>query len=312
MQENTKQFLWKATFFIGIAFCLMPFADPPLALLAGLLISQTIGHPFPYSAAKYSKYLLQGSVVGLGFGMNLSEAAKAGQTGFVFTVCSISLTLLVGLLLGKWLKNNKKISYLVSSGTAICGGSAIAAVGPLIDAGKEEMSIALGIVFILNSIALLIFPYIGHFFQLTEPQFGLWSAIAIHDTSSVVGAAQKYGPKALEVATTVKLERALWIIPLSFFTAFYFKRKDAKFKFPVFILFFIAAMAISTYIPAISPITPYIVLAAKKGMTITLFLIGCGLSRKAIKSVGIKPLLQGVILWVLISVTSLMVILKLG
>ena len=221
LTENVK----KALFLLGAIACLTPFIDPPLGLLLGLLLSQTIGHPFIQHNKKATKILLQVCVVGLGFGMNLFEAAKAGKEGFIFTVASISITMLAGLFFGRMFKIGDKITYLIAAGTAICGGSAIAAVSPLIDAKEEEISVSLGTVFILNSIALLLFPFIGHYFAMSNAQFGLWSAIAIHDTSSVVGAAQKYGEEALKIATTVKLERALWIIPLSLVTALVFRKK---------------------------------------------------------------------------------------
>lgn len=250
--------------------------------------------------------LLQVSVVGLGFGMNLYSAMKAGSQGVLFTVVSIITTLALGLLLGRLFKTDEKTSYLVAAGTAICGGSAIAAVSPVIQAKEEQISVSLGIVFILNAIALFIFPPIGHWLGLTQTQFGMWSAIAIHDTSSVVGAASRYGAEALEVATTVKLTRALWIIPVALGTSFFFKNTgQKKIKIPYFIGYFILAMVINTYVPAIHPISPYIVAIAKTGLTITLFLIGAGLSKKVLRSVGFRPLVQGVILWIFISLTAL-------
>ena len=295
-------------FISSVLFCISPLSSPPLGLLLGLLLSQTIGHPFLKQNSRLTKILLQLSVIGLGFGMNLFEAAKAGKEGFLFTICSISITLAGGLILGKLLKIDQKISYLLSAGTAICGGSAIAAVGPIIDAKEEQMSVALGTVFILNALALFIFPMIGSDLGLSQYKFGMWAAIAIHDTSSVVGAAQKYGPQALQVAATVKLERALWIIPLSFVTALVFKNKKSPVHIPYFIFIFIAAMTLNTFLPFLHPANEMIVMAAKKGMTITLFLIGAGLSRTALRTVGFKPLLLGIILWVFISAGSLFVI----
>ncbi len=303
-----NELLRKIIFISGVLFCLLPFADPPLALLLGLILSQINGHPFAKYNSKLTKILLQSSVVGLGFGMNLFEAAKAGQEGFWFTVCTICLTFLVGIFLGRFFKIDKIISYLISAGTSICGGSAIAAVSPVIGAKPEQMSVSLGTVFILNSIALLIFPFIGHFFGLSQSQFGLWAAIAIHDTSSVVGAAAKYGTEALQIATTVKLERALWIIPLSIITAIAFKNKNRKINIPYFIFFFILAMALNTFIPQLHDAGQIILLIARKGLTVTLFLIGSGLTRATLKAIGFKPLLLGVILWILISVCSLFVI----
>jgi uncharacterized integral membrane protein (TIGR00698 family) len=256
--------------------------------------------------------LLQVSVVGLGFGMNINSALKTGKEGILFTIVSISVTLLLGFLAGKFLKIEKKTSYLISAGTAICGGSAIAAISPVINAKEKEISVALGTIFILNSIALIIFPIIGHSLNLSQTQFGLWCAIAIHDTSSVVGAASKYGAQALEIATTVKLTRALWIIPIAFASTFIFKNKGSKIKIPYFIGLFVLAMVANTYIPFITKYNSYLTGIAKAGLTLTLFLIGCDLNRKVLQSVGIKPFIQGVILWIIISVGSLWVILSLA
>jgi len=214
--------------------------------------------------------------------------------------------------MGRWLNVDKKTSYLISSGTAICGGSAIAAISPVIKAEEKQISVALGCVFILNSIALFAFPVIGHYFNLSQTQFGLWCALAIHDTSSVVGAAAKFGPHALEVATTVKLARALWIIPVAFASTFIFKNKSKKISIPYFIGLFILAMVANTYIASVSVISPYIMLIAKAGLTLTLFLIGAGLSRKVLASVGFRPLLQGIALWIAISATALYAVMHLA
>jgi uncharacterized integral membrane protein (TIGR00698 family) len=241
--------------------------------------------------------------------MNVNSALSAGKTGFLFTVASIFSTLLLGLLLGKWLKIDSKISHLISCGTAICGGSAIAAIAPVIQSDEKQTSVALGVIFILNSIALFLFPAIGHWLHLSQQEFGLWCAIAIHDTSSVVGAANKYGPEALQIATTVKLARALWIIPVALLTATVFKNKSSKIKIPYFIGLFILAMILNTYVPQMAVIAPYLVAIAKIGLTVTLFLIGAGLSYTVLQSVGTKPLVQGVVLWVCIAVAALLSIL---
>jgi uncharacterized integral membrane protein (TIGR00698 family) len=299
--------LRKGIFIVALLLCLTPWIDPPLALFLGLLLSQTIGHPFIQHNKKATKQLLQYSVIGLGFGMNLQQAAEAGKQGVLFTVVSIAVTIGLGLLVGRLLKIKRNTVTLVSVGTAICGGSAIAAVSPIIEAKEDEMSVSLGIVFILNAIALFIFPIIGHHFDLTQHQFGLWSAIAIHDTSSVVGAASKYGEEALQVATTVKLARALWIIPISLITAFIVKSKG-KINFPWFILGFVAAMAFKSLLPQIEPVAVVLVAIAKKGLTLTLFLIGAGLTRKAIQAVGFRPMLLGIALWLFISILSFLVI----
>ena len=306
---NSNTVFRKSLFIAGAVFTLTPLADPPLALLLGLILSQTIGHPYKSYNSIATKYLLQFSVVGLGFGMNVFEAAKAGKEGLLFTVASISLVLIVGILLGRMFHIDKKTAFLVSSGTAICGGSAIAAISPILKADENQISVSLGIIFILNSVALFVFPVIGHHFNMSQSQFGMWAAIAIHDTSSVVGAAQKYGLSALHIATTVKLERTLWIIPVSFLTAFAFNNRSSRVKIPYFILLFLVAMIIHTFIPQITSVTDWFVVIAKKGMTLTLFLIGAGLTREALKTVGWKPLLSGLILWILISIVSLSVIL---
>lgn len=274
----------------------------------GLMIGFTLGNPFIKVTGKASKYLLQLSVVGLGFGMNLFESLQSGKEGMLFTILSVVLVLFLGLLVGKMLGMRRNISYLIASGTAICGGSAIATVAPIIEARDDEISVSLGTVFLLNAIALFIFPPIGKMIGLSQEQFGMWAAIAIHDTSSVVGAGSAYGTKALEVATLVKLTRALWIIPLALVTAFAFRTKGKKISIPWFILFFVLAMVINTYFSLPKEITQSLIFLAKQGMTITLFLIGSGLSVKAMRSVGLKPLIAGIVLWVFIGVSSLLAI----
>ncbi len=292
-------------FLLAVVFCLSPLISPPLALLMGLIIAQFIGHPYLHLNHKATHILLQVSVVGLGFGMNVSTAFQAGKEGILFTVVSIVATLVMGFMMGKFLQIEKKTSYLISAGTAICGGSAIAAISPVIKAEEKQISVALGTVFILNSVALVLFPVVGHAFHLSQTQFGLWSAIAIHDTSSVVGAASKYGAQALEVATTVKLARALWIIPLAFLSTIVFKNKGSKVKIPWFIGLFVLAMIVNTYIPQVQNYSHYLTGIAKAGLTLTLFLIGCGLNKKLLTQVGFRPLIQGLVLWVIISAAAL-------
>ena len=294
-----------------VVLCLSPLISPPIALLMGLIIAQFIGHPYLNLNHKATHILLQVSVVGLGFGMNVNNALKAGKEGFILTIVSIIGTILIGIFLGKILKIEEKISFLIATGTAICGGSAIAAISPVIKANEKQISVALGTIFILNSVALVLFPFIGHYLNLSETQFGLWCAIAIHDTSSVVGAAGKYGAHALEVATTVKLARALWIIPIALLSTFVFKNKDTKIKIPYFIGLFILAMIANTYIPIVRDYSHYITEFAKATLTLTLFLIGCGLSRKVLVSVGYKPLVQGIVIWIIISVSTLWAIISL-
>jgi uncharacterized integral membrane protein (TIGR00698 family) len=298
-------------FMFFVVLCLSPLISPPIALLMGLIIAQFIGHPYLNLNHKATHILLQVSVVGLGFGMNVNSALEAGKDGFIFTIVSIVGTIIVGVLLGKMLKIEEKISFLIATGTAICGGSAIAAISPVIKANEKQISVALGTIFIFNSVALVLFPIIGHYLNLSESQFGLWCAIAIHDTSSVVGAAEKYGPHALEVATTIKLARALWIIPIAFLSTLIFKSKETKIKIPYFIGLFVLAMIANTYVPLLHNYSHYITSFAKATLTLTLFLIGCGLSKKVLVSVGFKPLVQGIVIWIIISVSTLWAILSL-
>ena len=246
--------------------------------------------------------------MGLGFGMNVTESLKSGGEGMLFTIASVIGVMVLGVLIGKWLHLNKKASYLIASGTAICGGSAIAAVGPIVKANEHEMAVSLGVVFILNAIALFIFPAIGHYFELSEVQFGTWAAIAIHDTSSVVGAGEAYGPIALQTATLVKLTRALWIIPLAIVTMFIFRDKTSKISIPWFIFMFILAMVINTYCNLPQQLTSSLLWIAKKGLVLTLFLIGASLSLSTIKAVGIKPLILAVALWIIIGIGSFVVV----
>lgn len=286
------------------------YVSPPIALFLGLLFALLFGQAYPKFNKKVSKKLLQYSVVGLGFGMNLQASLQSGKEGMAFTIVSVVGTMLIGWIIGrKLLKVERDTSYLISSGTAICGGSAIAAVGPVLKAKDTEMSVALGTVFILNAIALFVFPVIGHALDMTQQQFGMWAAIAIHDTSSVVGAGAAYGEEALQVATTIKLTRALWIIPLALATSFIFKSKGQKISIPWFILFFVLAMIFNTYVLSTTEVGTtighYINDFARKSLTITLFFIGASLSRDVLKSVGIKPLVQGVLLWIIISLSTL-------
>jgi len=297
-------------FIAALAFCFSSLITPPLALLAGILTAQLIGHPYLHLNHKAVQFLLQAVVVGLGFEMDINSAVDAGKSGLVFTLFSIAGTFILGSMLGKWLSVDRKTSHLISSGTAICGGSAIAAISPVIKAEENQTSTALGVIFILNAAALFIFPPIGHWLGLTQQEFGLWSAIAIHDTSSVIGAASKYGNEALETAAAVKLTRSLWIIPAALISSFLFKRRSGKIKIPYFILLFIAAMAVNTYIPAIRPFTGGIITLSKAGLMLTLFLIGAGLSKKVLKETGFKPLLQGIILWAVISAAGLWAVLS--
>ena len=297
----------RTLFFVGLILCATGAVSPPVALTLGLIFGLSFEHPYLAESRELSRFLLQASVVGLGFGMNLHEVLRAGRSGFVYTAAGISFALIFGLLAGWLLRVNKTASILISTGTAICGGSAIAAVAPIIGASDEEIAISLGTIFILNSIALLIFPPLGWALHLTQTQFGLWAALAIHDTSSVVGATARYGPVALVVGTTVKLTRALWIVPVAIGAAIV-KRSKTKIQWPWFILLFCLAAVASTYLPAFTNFWHVLSNLGKLGLTATLFLIGTGISRATLRQVGWPPLLQGVILWILVGVTSLWLI----
>ncbi len=298
----------------------------PIALFIGLVFALIFGIPYPKFNKKLSKYLLQASVVGLGFGMNLEKSLQSGAEGMIFTIASVILVMVAGVLLGRLMRINEKTSYLISSGTAICGGSAIAAVGPVLKADQNEMAVSLGVIFILNAIALFIFPPLGHYIGLSQHQFGTWAAIAIHDTSSVVGAGaafdQMYYPgstEACDLATLIKCTRALWIIPLAFFTMWFFRKDgkeegNSKVSIPWFILLFVLAMIFNTYVGSetLRPVYNVLVDVAKQCLIAVLFAIGAGLSMKVIKQVGVKPLIQAVALWIIIGVGSLAAILYLG
>ena len=289
------------------ALCFFPVVSPPIALFLGIIFVNIFGQVF--NADKIIKIVLQVSIVGLGFGINLKQALQAGSEGFLFTVFSITLIVVLGIAFGYIFRIDKIITQLISFGTAICGGSAIAAIAPILKADGKQTSVSLGIIFLLNALALFIFPEIGQYFHLSQNQFGIWSAIAIHDTSSVVGAASKYGHEALQTATTVKLARALWIIPISFMLSF-LNKSGGKVKIPYFIGFFVLAILVNSYFPAIKEVTNYVVDFSKSSLKVALFLIGTGLSFQNLKNIGIKPLLLGIILWVVISVISLFAVLE--
>lgn len=294
----------RTVFFLLLILSATGFISPPIALCAGIVFGLSLKHPYAADSRVFARFLLQASVVALGFGMNLHEVLKVGRSGFLYTALGIGFALLAGFLTGKILAVRGITSYLISTGTAICGGSAIAAIGPIVQADDEEMAVSLGTVFILNSIALFIFPSIGEFFHLSQAQFGLWSALAIHDTSSVVGAASRYGNEALLVATTVKLARALWIVPLALATAAV-KRSRSKVQIPWFIFLFCLAAVINTYGPQEPRLSEMFFRLGRLGLTVTLFLIGTGISRTALQEVGWRPLAQGVFLWILVGITSL-------
>ncbi|HET7893403.1 MAG TPA: putative sulfate exporter family transporter [Candidatus Sulfotelmatobacter sp.] len=298
----------KLIFILAVILAATGLLSPPFALLGGLIYGFTFTHPFNLESKRLAKFLLQASVVALGFGMNLHQVLQAGRSGFLYTAASITIAMLLGLGFGYLLHVGKKSAFLISAGTAICGGSAIAAVGPIADASEEEMAVSLGAVFILNSIALFLFPLVGYALHMTQSQFGLWSALAIHDTSSVVGATAKYGPTALAVGTTIKLARALWIVPLSLVTAVALKSK-ARIQWPWFILFFCLAALLNTVLPAFNSSFGVLNHIGKIGLTVTLFLIGTGLNKQTLQRVGARPLLQGLALWIIVGTGSLALIL---
>lgn len=295
-------------FFIGIILSASGLIGPPFALALGLVFGLTLIHPFHMESRHLSKFLLQAAVVCLGFGMNLKEVVHAGRSGFLYTAISITFAMSLGVLLGRLLTVGKTQSLLISVGTAICGGSAIAAMGPVLDADDEEMAVSLGTVFVLNSVALLLFPFIGWALHLSQTQFGLWAALAIHDTSSVVGAGAKYGATALAVGTTVKLARALWIVPLTIATAMLRKSK-AKIQWPWFVLYFCVAAVLASYVPRWIPQSAGLFAVLNKlgraGLTVVLFLIGTGISRQTLRQVGTRPLIQGIALWIVVGGLSL-------
>ena len=302
-------------FFIGVAWALTPWANPPLALAVGMAFAIVIGHPFSTQAHKASGWLLRASVVLLGFGMNLVDVLIAGLHGLLFALATIAGALGLGALLGRWLKVSPKVATLISAGTAICGGSAIAAVGTVIEADQAEMSVSIGTVFLLNAVALFLFPPLGHRLGLTQEQFGTWAGVAIHDISSVVGAAKVYGPQALSVATAVKLSRSLWIVPVALAAGWFHSRNNKQataspkpLPRPWFILFFLLASIARTWVPFVASISGFLGQLATMGLTATLFLIGSGLSLPALKRVGWRPLAQGLVIWTVLGSLSLAVI----
>lgn len=295
----------QAVFCAAAALCLWPKVSAGAALVLGIAVALTAGNPYQAQTKTYSSTLLAWSVMGLGAGMNLITVAKVGAAGFGYTIVGISATLTLGLLLARLLEVERHVGLLVSVGTAICGGSAIAAAAAAIKAKPHQISVALVTVFCLNAVALLIFPPLGHHFGLSERSFGLWSALAIHDTSSVVGSALQYGPSALEVATTVKLARALWIVPVTLALGLFWPHAHgaegaAKAKRPWFILGFLAAAALVTCVPALQAAGKHLAFAAQRALVVTLFLIGAGLSREALKDVGWRPFAQGILLWLIV------------
>lgn len=313
-----ESLLWrKLLFIVGAGSCLTPWISPPIALMLGVLLALTHENPFHRLSRPAAKYFLQASVIMLGFGMNLAVVLNAGFHGALFAVGSIVATFVVGDVLGRKLTIPIKASTLISGGTAICGGSAIAAISSVINAAESEISVAMGTVFVLNAVALFVFPSLGHALHLTQTQFGTWAGVAIHDISSVVGAASHYGPEALYTAIAVKLSRALWIVPVSLVASYVFQHQHTnddqqipqKIQIPWFIGLFILASLARTFVPSVASWSSVLTPISETGLTLTLYLIGAGLSQRTLKAVGWKPMLQGVVLWVFISVSSLGVIL---
>ncbi|KAA9332822.1 YeiH family protein [Adhaeribacter soli] len=312
MPESKNKILRLTLFWVFIILVLLTeIISAPLALLAGILLGLTLGNPYPKQLGKFTKYALQVSVVGLGFGINLNQVAATGLSGFFYTAISLAATMVLGWFLAKVFGVEKKLNHLISAGTAICGGSAIAAVAPALKASEKEISVALGIVFILNALALFIFPVIGKQLQLSQEQFGVWAAIAIHDTSSVVGAATNFGQEALEIATTLKLTRALWIMPMVLLTGYLYRAEGKSAAFPKFILFFVAASIVNTFLPDLETVYHILTTLARKGLIVSLFLTGTGISLSLLKTISFRPFLQGVLLWVLVATGSLVAILYL-
>lgn len=305
-----KDIFSKILYIAIIILALLGIINSPTALILGFVFTLIFNNPFKSYSHKAINYFLKISVVGLGFGMFINETLETSKDGLYLTMFSIFLTVTIGVFLTRLLKIDLKLGHLITSGTAICGGSAIAAISPVIKANSKSISTALGIVFLLNSIALFVFPAAGHLLNLTQEQFGLWCAIAIHDTSSVVGAALEYGDEALRIATTVKLSRTLWIIPLSIFSMFLFKTKGEKIRIPYFIVLFIGAIIINSYHVLPETATSLIVLMSKRLLVLTLFIVGSTISLKDIKSTGVKPMILAVTLWVFISIFSLVYILN--
>jgi uncharacterized integral membrane protein (TIGR00698 family) len=299
----------KALFLFLLILSGLPFVTTAIALTAGFGFSLVLGNPYQEKSSSWSKQLLQISVIGLGFGLSLGQIWTAGKAAVLYTIISITLTILLGRLLGNYFQISPNTSTLITFGTAICGGSAIAAMAPVIKADDHETAVAMTTVFTLNSVALLLFPFIGQLFNLTQRGFGLWAALAIHDTSSVVGSTALYGSIALAVGTTVKLTRAVWIIPFVLGTA-WLKKAEGSPKFPWFILGFLGAASLRSVLPQFAPVWTTLSLVAKQSLVITLFLIGSGLTRDVLKNVGLRPLAQGITLWILVSTLSLIAILN--
>lgn len=295
-------------FFFVALVCLLPFISSPVALILGFTLASLGIVPTQFNLAALTKKLLSYSIIGLGFGIHLDQAIEASKQGLGLIIASIFFTLLMGYALTKLLRIEQKTGHLIASGTAICGGSAIAAVAPAINARDDQTSLALATVFVLNSVALFVFPALGHLLEMSQHAFGTWAAIAIHDTSSVVGAAGAYGDEALRTATTLKLARALWIIPIAFASALMFKGDSKKIGIPYFIVFYCVAILFAHFVPDLQPVYDQVFNLSKRVLVVCLFLIGSGITVQKLRASGLQPLLLGVLLWLSIGVGSLVYI----
>lgn len=298
-----QKYLGKLYYIIPIC-CLFPFSSAPLALFIGILLAIFYKGEEVVKTGKLTKYLLQASIVCMGFSMSVHDVVQTGKTGFMITVVSVAVTMVCGIILGRFLQVQKNTTMLISGGTAICGGSAIAAIAPVLGAKNNEISFSLAVIFVLNAVGLFIFPVIGHLLEMDQTHFGYWAAIAIHDTSSVVGACSAYGEQALQVGTTVKLTRTLWIIPLALCIAFFNKNKASKINIPWFIFLFVVAIIIGNYIPGMAETNDHLSWLGKKGMMVSLFFIGTSINMKEVKETGVNTFLLGIILWIIIAVLS--------
>jgi uncharacterized integral membrane protein (TIGR00698 family) len=302
----------RIAFLVLASAALLPMVPAWAALVAGVAFALALGNPFGAQTKKLSPLVLQASVVALGAAMNLEAVLVAGARGALATLLGITAALALGHALGRLLKTDATTGVLIGVGTAICGGSAIAAVAPVIRARPEQLGVAMAVVFLLNAAALVVFPPLGRALDLSQEQFGLWAALAIHDTSSVVAAGADYGARALELATTVKLARALWIVPLTLVAARLWAPKEGagsgKAKRPWFILGFLAAAAFFTYVPGLTEAGKGVSLVARRGLVLALFLIGSGVTKEALAQVGARAFAHGVLLWLAVGAGSLLLI----
>lgn len=302
-------------FLLGLLLVATGVLSPGLALAAGLMFGLSGAHPLRSESHRLARLLLQASVVLLGFGIHLREVLHAGRAGAGYTAGSIAAAMTLGLVLGRLCAVKPRTTFLIAAGTAICGGSAIAALAPVAEASEEEISVAMGSVFLLNAVALLLFPVLGAAMHFSQTQFGLWAALAIHDTSSVVGASARFGPQALAVGTAVKLVRALWIVPLTLLTASLVQRRGravpgragvarARTQWPWFIFLFCGASVLSSSVPGFAHLFGALNHLGRLGLAATLYLIGTGVSSAMLRRVGARPMVLAVLLWVVVGTVS--------